>query len=174
MLEVKGQLTLEYLISFLVFIGLITYIYFSYSANIPMYMKEVTKEDTRSKAYQLSEILVNDIGKPANWDDLSLGEIKRVGLSDEHYNKTNLISRSKIDKLGSLCSDFKNIQEKLAIDQLFSVYILDVNPNTGNRQQILSCSPLTFPKKVINATVKRITAYNESGEIKLAELIVQM
>lgn len=63
----KGQATIEYLVSFIIFTGLIVYVYLSYSSNIPRFIEEVRKEDIRSKAFQLSEILINDPGNPVNW-----------------------------------------------------------------------------------------------------------
>ena len=60
MVELKGQLTIQYLASFIFFLGLIIYIYFAYSANLPAFVEEVRKEDVRSKAFQLSEILLNE------------------------------------------------------------------------------------------------------------------
>ena len=158
----KGQLTIQYLASFIFFLGLVIYIYFSYSANLPAYVEEVGKEDVRSKAFQLSEILLND---PV------------VGLSDENSNKTNLISKNKVDQLQSLCtSDFSAIQQKLALDEPFSIHVFNVNQDSGQRNLIMDCISPDFPKTLINATVKRVTALNNTatGELELAELIVQM
>jgi len=169
--ELKGQLTIQYLASFIFFIGLIVYIYFAYSANLPAFVEEVRKEDVRSKAFQLSEVLVNDPGDPADWGP---ADPNRIGLSDENSNKPNLISKRKVDKLGLICSNFDDVQQKLALDKPFSIYVFEIDQTTGNRNQLLGCASPDFPKTTINATIKRITALEESGNLKLAELIVQM
>lgn len=168
----KGQLTIQYLASFIFFIGLIVYIYFAYSANIPKFVQEVEKEDVRSKAYQLSEILVNDPGNPIGWD---AAPIRRIGFSDHHSNKTNLILKSKIDEFSNFdCeTNFEEVQEKLGLNESFSIFIFNITDD-GDRTTLLDCVPPTFPTTSINATVKRITAWNDSGTIKLAELVVQM
>lgn len=175
----KGQLTIQYLASFIFFIGLIVYIYFAYSANLPAFVEEVRKEDVRSKAFQLSEILLNDPGHPIDWWNEPLPNIERIGLLDENSNKTNLISMDKINRLKNLCSppNFEDVQQKLALDKPFSIYIFNISQTTGERgAPLIGCVPLDFPKTSINATIKRITALNntETGELELAEIIVQM
>lgn len=145
-------------------------IYLSFSANIPRFVEEVTKEATRAKAYQLSEILVNNPGKPLNWNNIN---VKRIGLSDGNSNKTNFISYSKVSGLSTLCGNFKDVQDKLALNDSFTIFIFNIT-NNGNRVPLVDCHPLLFPKAVVNATVRRITAMNNSGKIELAEVIVQM
>jgi len=173
--KIKAQLTIQYLASFIFFIGIVVLIYLSYSANIPRFVEEVNKENTRSKAYQLSEILINDPGLPMNWNNLPKNQIKRIGLSDHTTNKTNLILKSKIDKFHDFdCyTNFKEVQDRLALNRSFSIFIFNITEN-GNRDLLFNCSSPVFPKTVINATVKRITALNNYGNIELAEVIVQM
>ena len=175
MVKIKAQLTIQYLASFIFFIGIVVLIYLSYSANIPRFVEEVNKENTRSKAYQLSEILINDPGLPMNWNNLPKNQIKRIGLSDHTTNKTNLILKSKIDKFHDFdCyTNFKEVQDRLALNRSFSIFIFNITEN-GNRDLLFNCSSPVFPKTVINATVKRITALNNYGNIELAEVIVQM
>jgi hypothetical protein len=171
----KGQLTIQYLASFIFFIGLVVYIYFSFSANIPAFVEEVGKEDIRSKAYQLSEVLVNDPGEPANWQYVNPDDIRRIGLSDENSNKTNLISLQKVYQLDDpiICG---LAPLKLALLRPFSILIFNISQTTGERNPLAECTPFTFPTTAINVTVKRITALNntETGKLELAEIIVQM
>ncbi len=177
MVKIKAQLTIQYLASFIFFVGLVILIYLSYSTNIPRFVDEVNKENTRSKAYQLSEILLNDLGHPINWDDflVTKNQIKRIGLSDYNTNKTNLILWSKIEKLNQFdCNtEFKDVQNRFALNNSFSIFIFNITEN-GNRDLLFSCSSPSFPKTGINATLRRITALNNSGKIELAEVIVQM
>lgn len=175
----KGQLTIQYLASFIFFIGLIIYIYFAYSANLPVFVEEVRKEDVRSKAFQLSEILVNDLGDPNDWHNCpSLDCIKRIGLSDVR-NRTNFIFKDKVDELGLLCTPptgFEDVQKKLALDRPFSIYVFKIDQDSGERSLLAECVSPDFPKTMINATIKRITALNNTDiqELELAEVIVQM
>ena len=171
----KGQITVEYLISFVIFVGLIAYVYLSYSANLPRFTEEVRKEAIRSQAYQLSEILINNPGKPENWD---IANVKRIGLLDERFNKTNLISKAKIEKLNNnfncnLPNQYSNLKSKLDIDRNFSLMIFSINPNTGVRTPLYVCNPPTFFSS-INITLQRIAAYRDAGTINPAEVIIQM
>lgn len=180
MVELKGQLTIQYLASFIFFVGLIIYIYFAYSANLPAFVEEVKKEDTRSKAFQLSEILLNDIGDPADWWDNAKyptpNFINRAGLSDENSNKTNFISINKVKRLETLCKPSFILHTKLAFYRPFSIYVFNISQTTGERNMIIDCISPIFPKTAVNATIKRITVLNntETGELELAEIIIQM
>lgn len=171
MLELKAQLTVEYLASFITFIGLIIFIYFTYSGNIPGFIEEVKKEDVRSKAYQLSEMLVNDPGKPVDWDPTN---VKRIGLSDENYNKTNLISLDKVQELENQCGDFDNVKKLLGLNKSFSIYVFNITEPYGNREELSKCTSPELIKTAINTTVRRVTALNNNGRLELAEIIVQM
>lgn len=180
----KAQLTIQYLISFIVFIGLITYIYISYSANIPTYVQEVRKEATRSEAYQLSELLINDAGEPKNWDQLPINQIKRIGLLDENLNKQNLISSKKTEKLKNdfSCSSeasYNQLREKLGMeDEYFSIIISEID-NSGGRKPLYTCIPPISFERSVNTTTTRIVVTNDtrsiqSGFLNATELIVQM
>jgi len=101
---------------------------------------------------------------------------KRIGLSDEKLNKTNLITMDKVRYLEDLCTSFENVQQKLAIDEPFSIHIFNISQDLGKRNSIMECVPPDFPKTIINATIKRIVALEntETGQLELAEIIVQM
>lgn len=173
MVEIKAQLTIQYLASFIFFIGLVVLVYLAYSANIPTFVQEVERENTYSKAFQLSEILVNNPGQPRNWTNINANNFKRLGFSDEKTNKSNMISYIKVQQLGNGICNFVDIQNKLAMNRSFSIFIFNITEN-GNRAQLAYCTSPTFPRAAVNVTVKRITAMNNSGKIELAELIVQM
>jgi len=173
----KGQLTVEYLISFVLFIGLILYIYVIYSSNIPNFVGEVEKEDARAKAYQVSEILLNDPGEPINWDR---NNVKRIGLSDENFNKTNLVSESKILKLKDLCNEingYEKMLKKLGIDEPISIFIFKIDEQTGERTLFFddfNCQPSVIKITQIKSRVSRITAYTDNGDVKMAEIVVEV
>jgi len=170
----KGQLTIEYMLSFVAFIALMIFIYFQYSSNIPNFMFEVDKENSRSKAYQLSELLLNDPGDPVNWDETT---VDRPGLSSEIENKRNLISLVKIENFQNLCSNYQDLQGKLAFNQPFSIYFNRIEGD-GSRSRLLSCNPPETLKEItkINATVRRITTFYDYTDdtIKFGELIIEV
>ena len=169
----KGQLTIEYMFTFIVFIGLIIFIYSQYSSNIPSFINEIKKEDSHSKAYQISELLLNDPGEPSNWDS----SVQRLGLSHQDYNKQNLLSLDKITNLNSICSsDYSEIQRLLALNQTFSIRFYNIT-STGFRDILLDCgSPQDLITKTeLNATVRRITSFVDSnGRKNFGELIIEV
>lgn len=175
MLSLKGQLTIEYMLSFLAFIGLMLFIYFQYSSNIPDFMGEADKENSRSVAYQLSEVLLNNPGHPSDWDETS---VERVGLSSELENRENLVSLSKIEDVQSLCSsNYENLREKLAFERPFSLYFYEIQSG-GARNGLLSCSPPGSLREVteINVIVRRIATFYDYNDdtVKLGELVIEV
>ena len=89
----KGQLNLEQIVAMTLFIAFSSYVFFTVFNLVPRYTSEVRSERLRSEAYQMSELLINDPGSPANWDKIV--KPSRLGLSDETANLTNFISKSK-------------------------------------------------------------------------------
>ena len=155
------------------------YIYLLYSKNIPSFVQEVEKEEVRSKVYQLSELLINDPGEPDDWDVNP--PIERIGLSDQNTNKPNLISKSKIDKLNntfdcSVDAEYDELQDLFALNRQFSINISDIDQTNGQRTELFVCMPRPgrIRRTGIESKVTRITAYNDSGDIKLAEVIVKV
>lgn len=177
-------MTVEYLISFIVFVGLIGYIYVSYSSNIPSYIIDVEKETSRSRAYQLSELLINTPGEPENWYQLSSDQIKRIGLLDENLNRQNLISSNKTERLNNdfSCSteaSYSQLQKKLGMEgEYFSIIVSEID-NSGNRNLLYACISPSSVVRPINTTVTRIVAFNDTksiqnGVLNVAELIIRI
>jgi hypothetical protein len=170
----KGQLSIEYLVSFGIFVSTAIYVYLLYTSNIPGFLEEIKKENIRAEAYRLSELLVNDVGDPSNWNTRPYSEIKRIGLTDQNINQTNFISKLKIQGFEQKCqSSFSDIQKWVGLDKPFSVLIFDINQITGERTLLSDCRPSLIAKSELNATVKRITAYSDGANKKLAEIIIQ-
>lgn len=120
----------------------------------PQFITEVKNERLKSEAYQISELLINDVGE--------LG--KRAGLSSNE-NKTNLLSKGKIDAFNSSCnSNYENSRKLIGTDYYFSLNLVD-----SNGQTLINCnSPLTFMKPA-KIAITRIVALNQTtfGELTL-------
>ena len=168
----KGQLTIEYMITTVAFIGLMVFVYFQYASNIPDFINEIRKENIRSKVYQLSELLLNDPGYPEDW---VIGSVERIGLSHETYNKSSLLSLGKITSLNSMClSDYLEVQRLLSFDQAFFIHFYNIT-DTGGRQSLLDCSPPTALVETtqLNTTARRITSFvDTSGRRNFGELVI--
>jgi len=99
----KGLFNVEYLTVLILFIIFSTYFTFRMMEQKPAYTAEVQREIFRAESYRLSEMLVDDAGEPANWQTLAEGSIKRIGLSDETKNVTNLVSEAKLQAMKTIC-----------------------------------------------------------------------
>jgi hypothetical protein len=147
----KGQLSIDYVVALIVFIGFTSYIAFQLLSIMPNYSREVKLNDLRSEAYQISNLLINDYGLIedgglfADWeriaddgfvDNTEVQKLKRVGLSLS--DETNHLSSEKVDALEKICqrSDWYT-HMKMWMDTEYRMSI-SVNDRL-NGVQILEC-----------------------------------
>jgi hypothetical protein len=162
----KGQFTWDYVVSIITFITLVSYISLQIIGNIPNMLNAIRNEFLRSEAYQLSELLINDPGQPANWNPTN---VKRIGLSNETLNVTNYISSSKISSLVTICSNYDNLVKLLGID--VSKYNISITIfDKTNDQLLVNCMPQIVILRAINVTIKRYAAIDNGN---YAEIILQ-
>lgn len=172
----KGQISIDYYIALIIFIFFVVYFLFRVSNLVPDFIGRMEEQRMRSEVYQFSELLANDFGNPPNWETLSPGSIKRIGLSDQSRNKTNLLSVAKVAALNSLCASQGQsfLKSKIVTDLEFSVFLIDRTDSSVD----LSCSgpdtnattgePLS---RSFTVTTKRVVALNDG---RFGELAVQM
>ncbi|MEM0473630.1 MAG: hypothetical protein QXF88_02845 [Candidatus Aenigmatarchaeota archaeon] len=166
----KAQITVEYIVAFTIFIGVIGYVYINYSRSFQPFLMETEKEEKYTEAFQISELMLNDLGDPTNWNTLSLNQIKRVGLS-ENLNKQNYLSSQKITALQTICqNNYADAKRLIGAEKNFHMFIFSIDGN-GNRNSILSCVPPNIVREQINVTVKR---YANTNNGQLIELMIQV
>ena len=166
----KGQFNLEQIVTMTLFIAFASYVFYTVFNLVPRYTSEVRAERLRSEAYQMSELLINDPGSPANWDRGA--QPSRLGLSDDTINITNFLSKSKVAMLAGNCSapnyaGFTDIGKWLGTDKQFSLLILSRNcAITG-----VDCRPnaSVFRSSAMNVSIRRFVAFDETcyGELDL-------
>lgn len=163
------------MLAFVGFIGITIFIYLQFSGNIPNFLVEVKKENSRSEAYQISEILLNNPGEPINWDKVPLDRVKRLGLSDEVQNRQNLLSGSKIFAFNNTCNtNYLLTQKLIGLNTSFYVYFYRIK-DSGERELLINCRPpLALIKETeINTTISRISGVvNTDGTKFIGELMV--
>ena len=172
MSQTKGQFSIEFYFSLIVFVFLVLYLFFQMFSLTPAYTRAVNEQRSRSEAYQLSEILVNDAGLPTDWQDL-IGtarepEIKRLGFSAPAQNRTNFLAAEKFVPFNDLCNQFYDKAKSwlgLTSDN-FLVSLTDV----PNSQVLINCLP-SVPPKAEKARVERLVAF-DSGSYGLLVLEV--
>ncbi|MEM7825075.1 MAG: hypothetical protein QXO27_03840 [Candidatus Aenigmatarchaeota archaeon] len=151
----KGQLSIEYYISLILFVFFIVYLSFQIVKITPTYIRELKNENLRIEAYQLSELLINDPGEPINWD--SQPQVKRIGLSSNE-NKTNLLSGNKIAAMKTKCStNYEDVRRLIGTEYYFSLFLT----NETLRQTI--CQPTNFPVRETNTTITRVVAIDDNS-----------
>ncbi|MEM7826521.1 MAG: hypothetical protein QW451_02750, partial [Candidatus Aenigmatarchaeota archaeon] len=96
----KSQISfVEFITSMLIFSSFVTYFSIHSLSSASSYLAEIKMERLRSEAYQISELLINDPGEPLNWNVINFANVRRIGLLDHTQNKTNLLSKAKLDRL---------------------------------------------------------------------------
>lgn len=127
----KGQLSADFYIALIVFLGFLAYIAFQLFQIVPASSANLKEETIRLDAYQISELLINDGGHPNDWETKPLSEIKRIGLSDTTQNIANYLSSSKVARFKALCSNFNDIKNLLDIKDSESFTFIEHKP-TGD------------------------------------------
>lgn len=155
----KAQLSIEYFVSMILFVMFVAYIIFQLMTFTPNYLNEIKTESLRSEAYQISELLVNDPGEPANWQTVADSSIKRLGLLDDSRNKTNLLSKTKVDALRSKCGNYENVKKWVDTENQFSLLIVDKTGIVGT----VDCRPTAITTRAINTTIRRVVAFDSGG-----------
>lgn len=166
----KGQFSIETDLTIIVFIIFISYFFFQLVKTTPSYIKEVDYRRLQSEAYQISELLINDPGEPANWDTFQvdqINQIKRIGLLDEMQNKANLISQDKLSKLNDICNKWQvdKVRELLGTEYQLSIYAVKLD----TAELLVDCHPQdTITKKAaINITRNIAISPNSYGQLIL-------
>jgi len=159
--KVKVQIGFEQIFSLLLFVTSVTYLVYSLLSYYPSYINEMKRQMMLSEAYQISEILVNDCGHPANWYSLQTNQIKRIGLLNESLNKTNVISIAKSTRLNTICNSYyQTFKQLLDLKNDISIIIY-----IGNNV-LVNC---TRPIGERAAKVNRIVSFNNGS---YGELII--
>lgn len=166
----KGQMSIDYYVALIIFIFFVIYFLFQVSNIVPNFIGEMEEQRMRAEAYQFSELLVNGVGSPPDWDTLvpaQTGGIGRVGLSDQSRNKTNLLSVAKINALDELCSTEGQqfLRSRIETDLQLSVFLVDRTDGSVD----ISCSPVTPNLRGFSVTTRRIVAFDDNrfGELTL-------
>jgi len=165
----KAQLSFDFYFSLIVFIVFVASLFFKLITFFPLYSEEVSLQKLRAEAYQISEILVNDAGYPGNWHT-DVPNTKRLGLSDEIKNKTNILSASKITAFDSLCNSaggYNKVLELLDIKDGFLTSFVDksIEPNVV----LMTClPPEAFAK--LRVEINRTVAFGSGafGELRVS------
>ena len=166
----KGQLSADFYIALVAFLGFLAYITFQLFQTVPASSANVKEETIRIEAYQLSELLVNDGGHPVDWQAKPLADIKRIGLSDTTKNMINSLSREKADRLfkgfglfPAICANYNDVRGLLDIrdeasftliehkspDEVFTCKSSESKKTSFNVSRTVLISGTSYPSEII-------------------------
>jgi len=96
----------------------------------------------------------------------STAKTKRIGLSDESKNRTNILSTNKIQAFNQSCStDYQLVTEQLGIEQDYQLEIIITDLTSG--ALLASCSPPIRTSRGSIAEVTRIAALDTGSYAKI-------
>lgn len=154
----KAQLSYDYYFALILFVIFIASLFFKLITFFPAYSDVITTQRLRAEAYQISEILINDVGQPGNWH-ADIPNAKRLGLSDDAANKTNLIADVKLIAFRGLCnSNYNRVVELLDIKDGFLATVVKIK----DPPERFECLPDEVSAR-IRAEITRIVAFNDGS-----------
>jgi hypothetical protein len=157
----KLQVSFEQLISLSLFIFSVIFLINQLISYYLIYINKIEKQTLLLEAYQVSELLVNDVGQPANWN---INNVRRIGLLSENLNKTNVLSYLKVSSAIELCrrsnSDYVKFKNLLDLKRDINIVVYSEGRLIGN------CSR---PMKENAVKISRIISFNDG---KYGELIL--
>ena len=158
MIIMKGVVNIEFVLSILVFLSTITFVSFIVISNIPYIHHESISEHIKSRAYQVSYLLLFDEGHPTDWNE---NTVAKLGLSNGNPYE---LDEDKIADLNDLCGSDKNRTKELLGN--IGLYI-DINVT-----KVSDGSSLT-PNCFVNETGLRFTV-TRFAVMDVSEDIVKM
>ncbi len=152
----NGQSNIEFLISTLVFLMIISFSVLSVTENYPTFHRESMKNYLISKSFQLSELLLWDTGYPKNWN---LSNVKMVGLS---VGSPYILDKEKISYLN--CTNYTDYQRLKSILKLPPNLDFIINITNGSNT-LSSCAPEFISTTRPKYTITRFAVINGTNEI---------
>lgn len=155
----KGQVNVEFIVSFLVFLSILSFVSFKIISNYPEFRKETIKNFMISKAYQISHILIYDDGYPPDWN---LSNVEMIGLTS---GVPYILNYNKILELNCNETEYQKIKS------IFGVERLDLIINiTYNGTPLSTCSPTHISLVRPKYWIERFAVTNISGSFKVIKI----
>ena len=167
----KGQLSADFFVALVAFLGFLAYITFQLFQTVPESSANVKEETIRIEAYQISELLVNNAGFPLDWEAQPLSGIKGIGLSDPAKSMTNYLLRAKLDRLNTICQTPTGYQDIKGILEMNNEMTITFIEHTLPTDTIWVCKSSVATNKKVAFNVSRTVSI---GGNSFGEIIVEM
>jgi hypothetical protein len=156
----KGQISYEFYFALSIFVIFTTYIIFQVMVASPNYVRQLQSQNTMLDAFRVSELLVDDNGYPVNWQS-NPSLTRRLGLSDETRNVTNMLSAAKVNSFGSLCSsDYSRVKQLLGLGPSTQM-IVSISNIATNSNMVACIPPQVVSKNTDIVSITRLAALND-------------
>jgi hypothetical protein len=139
----KGIADVEFILSTMIFLGIITFVTFSIVSNVPGLRDTSMTETLHVRTFEVSQLLLFDKGLSCDtsnvcstdWYSAPPTDVNRMGLSTgERY----VLDKRKIAAMQAACNtDYKSIRAVFG-DKIFD---LRLNITDSSDNQLLSCGP---------------------------------
>ncbi|MEM7819570.1 MAG: hypothetical protein QXD48_01955 [Candidatus Aenigmatarchaeota archaeon] len=122
---------------------------------MPTLHKTSILEDSKSRAYQISEYLIFSEGEPKNWNKFN---VKALGLSSGDFY---ILDINKINNLRNLCStNYERVKEFLGQDYKTDI-IMNMTYIDGSI--LFSCTPKVKTRLRSESSISRAAVVDISG-----------
>lgn len=159
-LKESGQMSIEYLVAFLLFASILLYLSMQVANTIPNLRYRSMRNVKLSKAYRTTGFLIKNPGHPDDWE--TGGNVERYGLALEPYN----LSVDKLKEFNSSCNEnYTQVKSKLALNRS-DFEISAFNVSSGNILY-LDCERGHIPGGVIVEKLQRYAALGDGTKTRL-------
>ena len=161
----KGQVNFEFILSVVVFISIMSFITLQIINSVSSMRSELEVEDMKSSAYQISNLVMFDMGWPDNWNP---DNVQRLGLSSGFYS----LDASKVSSLSQICESEGGYRKFLSLIGLEISKDVYLNISTASGETVVLCSPSV--ESQIRARVETVRTSSMDGDIvKVVVRVVQ-
>jgi hypothetical protein len=168
----KGVMDIEFIVAIVLFLTVLSFVSLTVIGVMPKLHQETFSQDIKSKAYQISEMLLFDTGIPTDWatPPKSINNVQRLGLSN---GTQYFLSTAKMTELNTYCNNPNNyagFKDLAGLDYVNDA-ILNIT-ELGNPNNIkVYCKPKAVSQTRAKATITRF-ALDDSKNLLQIEVSV--
>jgi len=144
----------------MVFLSVTSFITIQIINSVSTMRRDLAIEDTRSTAFQISNIIMFDEGHPENWN---ADNVERIGLSSGFY----ALSTTKIDELKDICESENGYRKFLSIIGIEFSKDVYLNVSTLEGETIVLCAPSVESVIRNRAEILRTSFVQGKGIVKV-------
>ena len=163
MTQRKGVLDIEFMLSIFLFLTVLSFVSFTLINTIPKLHQETFSQDIKSKAFQVSEMLLFDSGWPTTWESGGIDDVKRLGISN---GKRYYLDSDKLTTLRSYCLPASMQVNYEKIKKLFGLdYRNDISIELSDGVTDINCGPTVISRTRAKAMITRMGVDDSTSRV---------